>query len=175
MMLDIANTAVARGKLYLARQRGEAIPDTWASDAGRQSDDRPGAGIAGTILPMAGHKGYAISTIMDMLSGVLSGSQFGASITGPYVPEGTSGVGHLALAIDIAACRPLAEFNADMDALIAELKSTPRRPGVDEIFYPGEIEARNDARHRAEGIDLPDDTVAELRRNAREIGVHAPF
>ncbi|MCQ0971294.1 Ldh family oxidoreductase [Paracoccus sp. TK19116] len=175
MMLDVANTAVARGKLYLARQRGEAIPETWAMGADGAATTDPAAGIAGTILPMAGHKGYAISTLMDVLSGVLSGSGFGRAIIGPYVPEGVSGVGHLAIAIDIAATRPLPEFQADMDRMIADLKSTPRRPGVDEIFYPGEIEARSDARLRDEGIRLPQDTADELRADARAMGIEAPF
>ncbi len=175
MMLDIANTAVARGKLYLARQRGEAIPPDWATDAdGRETTD-PAAGIAGTILPMAGHKGYAVAMIVDMLSGVLPGSGFGARITGPYVPEGQSGVGHFVIAIDIAASRPLPAFEADMERLIAETKATPRRPGVDEIFYPGEIEARNDARARAEGLALPEATAQDLRDGAAALGIRAPF
>ncbi len=175
MMLDIANTAVARGKLYLARQRGEAIPESWAIDElGRATTD-PAAGIAGTILPMAGHKGYAISILMDALSGVLSGSRFGASVVGPYVPEGSSGVGHLVLAINIEACRPLGEFEADMKRLIEELKDTPRRPDVEEIFYPGEMEARSEERLKKEGITLPEDTADQLRIEAEKLGVKAPF
>ena len=125
VMLDIANTAVARGKLYIARQRGESIPDNWAIDVDGNSTVDPDLGIAGTILPMAGHKGYAISTLMDVLSGVLTGSQFGQSIVGPYVPDGKSGVGHLAIAINVEAARGLAAFEADMEKLIAELKDTP--------------------------------------------------
>jgi len=175
MMLDIANTAVARGKLYLARQRGEAIPEGWAMDAEGRITTDPAAGIAGTILPMAGHKGYAVAVLMDVLSAVLSGSGFGAAVTGPYVPEGRSGVGHLAIAIDIAACRPLPEFEADMERMIEALKSVPRAPGVAEIFYPGEIEARNAERNRAEGIELPEATRDELKREAAVLGVAAPF
>ena len=112
---------------------------------------------------------------MDMLSGVLTGSRFGASIVGPYVPDGASGVGHLVLAIDIAACRPLADFEADMERLIGELKATPRQPGIAEIFYPGEPEARNDDRFRSEGIELPDATAGELRDRSGELGITAPF
>ena len=171
MMLDIANTAVARGKLYLARQRHEAIPEGWAIDVEGEPTTDPALGILGNILPMAGHKGYAISVMMDVLSGILSGSGFGEAVNGPYQAEKTSHVGHLALAIDIAACRPLGEFEADMEAMIARLKSTPCAPGVEEIFYPGEIEARNAERQGRDGIDLPEDTVAELNGRAAEIGV----
>lgn len=175
MMLDIANTAVARGKLYLAKQRNETIPDTWAIDADGNATVDPASGIAGTILPMAGHKGYAISTIMDMLSGVLTGSHFGSAVVGPYVPDGVSGVGHFVLAIDIGASRPLEDFHADMERLIDELKATPRQPRVNEIYYPGELEALSDKKLRKNGIDLPQDTADDLRNKARELGVIAPF
>lgn len=175
VMLDIANTAVARGKLYAAKARGEAIPEGWAMDAeGRVTTDA-GLGIAGTILPMAGHKGYAIGFVTDMLSGVLSGSGFGTGVTGPYVPEGRSGAGHLAIAIDIAATRPLADFEADMERLIEQVKSARPAPGASGIFYPGEIEALNEARHRVEGIDLPAAVIRDLSEGAARIGVPHPF
>jgi len=175
MMLDIANTAVARGKLYLAKQRGERIPEGWAIDEEGRATSDPAVGIEGTILPMAGHKGYAIAALMDVLSGILPGSRFGASVVGPYEPTGTSGVGHLAIAIDIEACRPLAEFEADMERLIEELKSTPSGPDTEEIFYPGEREARHEAEALSVGISLPDATATELREKALALGVAAPF
>jgi LDH2 family malate/lactate/ureidoglycolate dehydrogenase len=171
MVLDIANTAVARGKLYLARQKSETIPDIWAMDINGVPTTDPVAGIAGTILPMAGHKGYAVSVMMDVLSGVLSHSGFGTNVFGPYQAEKPGNVGHLAVAIDIAQCRPLSDFNADMEQMIETIKSTPLASGTDEIFYPGEIEAKADERHRNEGITLPDDTVAELNRRAAELNV----
>jgi LDH2 family malate/lactate/ureidoglycolate dehydrogenase len=108
---------------------------------------------------------------MDVLSGVVSASGFGEMVSGPYQADKRSGVGHLAIAIDIAKCRPLAEFEADMEAMIARLKSTPRSPGVEEIFYPGELEARNAERQKREGIDIPEDTVAELNAQAKRIGI----
>ena len=175
MMLDISNTAVARGKLFLAKQRGEAIPATWAMDSDGKPTTDPAAGIAGTILPMAGHKGYAVSTLMDVLSGVLTGSQFGSSVVGPFVPEGKSGVGHLAMAIDIEAARGLQAFEADMETLIAELKATPRSGDAPDIYFPGELEALRDSCLRQAGISLPDDTARELKEKAAEIGVPAPF
>ena len=175
MMLDIANTAVARGKLHVAAKEGRAIPEGWAMDAhGRMTID-PAAGIEGVILPMAGHKGYAIAALTDVLSGILSGSAFAAGVTGPYVADGTSGAGHLAIAIDITATRPLPEFEADMETLIETLKATPRASGVAEIFYPGEPEHLSDLRLRAEGITLPDATLSELRQGAKALGITSPF
>ncbi len=175
MMLDISNTAVARGKLYLAEKRGDSIPEHWAVDADGAPTTDPASGIGGAILPMAGHKGYAISVIMDMLSGVLTGGRFGDSIIGPYAPEGSSGAGHLALAIDVESARGLAEFEADMESLIDGLKSPPGGPGPDGVFYPGEPEALSDAKLRRDGIELPEETAEELREKSRSIGIAAPF
>jgi LDH2 family malate/lactate/ureidoglycolate dehydrogenase len=133
---------------------------------GSPTDD-PVAAIAGTLLPMGGHKGYGVSVIMDMLSGVLTGSSFGTGVSGPYQADRRSGCGHLMIALDIAAFQPLEAFEARMQAQIAELKSTPLAPGVEEIFFPGELEARADRRQRLEGLILPDDTLADLDRVAQ--------
>ena len=171
MVLDIANTAVARGKIYLARQKGVAIPPDWALTADGEPTIDPVKAIDGIIQPMAGHKGYAIAFVMDMLSGVLSGSEFGAKINGPYQASKRSGAGHLAIALDIAKFQPLAQFGARMETLIAELKATPRAAEVAEIFYPGEIEARSEAANRRDGIDLPENTRADLDRLAEAHGI----
>jgi LDH2 family malate/lactate/ureidoglycolate dehydrogenase len=174
MMLDIALTAVARGKLYLARQRGEEIPLGWAMNAEGADTTDPVAGIAGTILPMAGHKGFAITTLMDVLSGVLSGSAFADGVTGPYMPEGRSGVGHLAIAIDIDKLRPLSAFEADMEVLIEKLHAAPAREGT-RICYPGQPEAEMEIRLLEQGIPIPIATADDLRTQARELGIDAPF
>ena len=175
MVLDIANTAVARGKLYVAKQEGRAIPAGWAIDSQGRATLDASAGIDGTILPMAGHKGYGITALMDVLSGVLSGSGFARQVIGPYVPDGRSGVGHLVIAINIAALRPVEAFEADMEALIEDLKSCPRQPGVEEIFYPGELEARSEQRLVREGINLPEKTVEDFILSARKLGISHPF
>lgn len=171
MILDIANTVVARGKLYAARENRLPIPDGWAIDSDGRPTNDAAAGIAGNILPMAGHKGYAITTMMDVLSGVLTGSSFAPNIVGPYNPEGRSGAGHLAMAIDIRQFRPYEDFIHDIQTLIATLKTTPKAPEVDEIYYPGELEVRTDLKNRAAGVPLPEDTVATLDNYARDLGL----
>jgi LDH2 family malate/lactate/ureidoglycolate dehydrogenase len=175
MVLDIANTGVARGKIYLAKQRGLPIPEGWAINAAGAPTTDPSEAIDGIILPMAQHKGYAIAVIMDMLSGVLTGSAFGTGVHGPYQTEHRSGAGQLMIALNVAAMQPLAEFGARMDSYITELKSVPLAQGFDEVVYPGEIEARNDVRNRAEGIQLPHDTLADLQKLADELGLALPF
>ena len=175
MILDIANTGVARGKIYLAKLKGLPIPAGWAIDAEGAPTTDAAAAIDGIILPMAGHKGYAIAVMMDMLSGVLTGSAFGSGVFGPYQIDRKSGAGQLMIALDIAAFQPLAEFHARMEKMIAELKAAPLAQGHDEIFYPGEIEARNEAKNRRDGLLLPDDTLADLAKVGRETGVAVPF
>lgn len=177
MVLDIANTGVARGKIYLAKQKGLPIPEGWALDAAGAPTTDPAEAIEGIVLPMAGHKGYAIAAMMDVLSGVLTGGAFGTGVHGPYQAEHRSGAGQLAIVLDIAAFQPLEGFDARMERLVAELKSVPLAQGFEEVFYPGEIEAREDARNRAEGLLLPGDTLADLRKLAEGHGLTAllPF
>ena len=174
MVLDIANTGVARGKIYLAKEKGLPIPPGWAIDAEGAPTTDAAAAIEGVILPMAQHKGYAIAVLMDMLSGVLTGSGFGTGVHGPYQFDKRSEAGQLMIVLDIEKFQPIAEFNARMDQLIAELKSVPLAKDVSEIFYPGEIEARNDAANRRDGLLLPDKVLSELRDMAIEAGLQSP-
>lgn len=175
MVLDIANTGVARGKIYLAKQKGQSIPEGWAIDADGAPTTDPAAAIDGIILPMAGHKGYAIAAMMDMLSGVLTGSAFGSGVFGPYQTDHKSGAGQLMIVLDIKAFQPLADFNARMETMIGELKSVPLAKGYEEVFYPGEIEAANEVRNRREGLSLPTDTLEDLAKVARARGLKTPF
>ncbi|MEU1006603.1 Ldh family oxidoreductase [Streptomyces tibetensis] len=166
VVMDIANTAVARGKIYYAEERGEPIPEGWAADAEGVPTTDPRRAIEGLILPMAGHKGYAISFMFDVLAGVLTGSAFGSSVVGPYQPTGRSGVGHLLICVDIRSMADPDEFGQRMEALIEETKSTPTAPGTAEIFVPGEPENRTAERLRTEGITVVEDTWAALARIA---------
>ncbi|RFS83435.1 Ldh family oxidoreductase [Actinomadura spongiicola] len=169
-VLDIANTAVARGKIYLARNRGEEIPDGWAVDADGAPTRDPETALLGAVLPMAGHKGYGISVMMDVLSGVLSASGFGSAVNGPYQSEKPGRSGHLYMALDIASFSPVREFEERMSTLVTELKAGSRE-GEDEVRYPGEIEDLAEARNARDGLLLPERTVADLRRVAHDLGV----
>ncbi|MGC3985795.1 MAG: Ldh family oxidoreductase [Pseudorhodoferax sp.] len=173
-VMDMANTAVARGKIYLAAERGEDIPAGWAAnERGVPTTDAKEA-IHGLILPMAGHKGYVISFMMDVLAGVLTGSHFGSDIAGPYQPDRKSGCGHMLLTIDVESMMPRAEFDRRMEALIAEVKAVPMAEGVDDIFFPGELEDSNTERHRVQGICVADQTWQSLAKLGAETGTALP-
>jgi LDH2 family malate/lactate/ureidoglycolate dehydrogenase len=170
-VLDIANTGVARGKIYAAAERGQQIPGTWAMDEHGVPTTDPAVAIGGLLTPMGAHKGYGISFMMDVLSGVLTGSSFATDVVGPYVPDQRSGCGHLVIALKIETLLPEGAFGSRIDDLIATTKSVPRAAGVDEIFYPGEIEARAEEAGRLVGVRLPDKTVRDLRELAAGCGV----
>jgi LDH2 family malate/lactate/ureidoglycolate dehydrogenase len=176
-VVDMANTGVARGKIYLARQKRQPIPLGWAIDADGAPTTDPRKAIDGIILPMAEHKGYAIAAMVDVMSGVLTGSGFLSNVHSPYKTAEKSNCGHLMVAINIEAFQPLGDFNARMEQWVSEVKAVPVAQGVDEVFYPGEMEARNDVKNRAEGLTLPQDTVSDLERIAKELSLEGklPF
>jgi len=172
--VDIANTAVARGKIHLAKNRGEPIPDTWALSPDGAPTTDPAEGVLGVILPMAGHKGYAITFLMDVLSGALTGSAVGTAVHGPYEADRRSGAGHLFLALDPSAFGDPGGFEARVRQLVDEVKSVPLAQGFDEVFYPGEVEDRAEAANLAAGgVTLAGETLAGLHGLAAETGV--PF
>ncbi len=173
LMLDMANTGVARGKIYLAKQRHEKIPFGWALDADGAPTDDPARAIDGIILPMAEHKGYAIATLMDVLAGVLPGSAFLSGVHGPYDYDQRSGCGHLVTVYHIEDFIDRGAFDRRIEAFVEEIKSQPLAQGVDEIFLPGEREDRAHRRQLGEGIALPADTWDGLQKLADETGTAA--
>jgi LDH2 family malate/lactate/ureidoglycolate dehydrogenase len=122
---------------------------------------------------MAEHKGYALAAMVDMLSGVLAGSGFLSAVNSPYQTTHTSHCSHLLIAMDIAQFQPLEDFTARMEAFVDEIKAVPLAKGFEEVFYPGEIEDNNDAQFRREGLALPEDTRADLRRIAQATSLTA--
>jgi LDH2 family malate/lactate/ureidoglycolate dehydrogenase len=171
VVMDMANSGVARGKIYLANKRRESIPDHWAVDArGRPTTD-PKEALEGFILPMAGHKGYVMGVMVDILSGVLSGSQFLDTVHGPYDPTHRSGAGHFMVAMNVSAFQPLSEFEQRIDAYIRSLKDVPLAEGHEQVYYPGEMEKLADIKNRKQGLLLPEDTLSDVLRVAKHAGV----
>lgn len=176
-VVDMAATGVARGKIYLARNKQLPIPLGWAINQAGEPTTDPQEAIDGIILPMAEHKGYAIAAMVDMLSGVFTGSGFLSAVHSPYKTAEKSNCGHLMIVMDIAKFQPLDQFSKRMEAFVDEIKSVPLAKGFDEVFYPGEMEDNNNTKFRKEGLLLPDDTLADLKRIAGETGLEAklPF
>ncbi len=124
-VLDIATSVVARGKIEAALARGEAIPAGWAYDRhGRPTNDPYEALNGGMLLPFAGHKGYGIALLIDILSGVLTGGAFGRQVANLLPYEGEGNVGYFFGAIDTANFVPPESFGERMAAMVRDLKSS---------------------------------------------------
>jgi LDH2 family malate/lactate/ureidoglycolate dehydrogenase len=173
--VDIANTAAARGKIHLAKNRGEPIPEGWALDRDGAPTTDPAEGVLGALLPMAGHKGYAISFLMDVLSGALTGSSVGTGVHGPYEAAERSGCGHLFLALDPDAFGDRGGYEERVGRLVDEVRSVPLAQGFGEVFCPGEVEDRAEAANLAAGgVLLAEESLADLHGLSAETGVPFP-
>jgi LDH2 family malate/lactate/ureidoglycolate dehydrogenase len=170
--LDMANTVVARGKLYAAQQRGDDIPEDWAITKDGRRTTNAAEGIAGVILPMGGHKGYAISFMMDVLSGALTGAGVGTDVHGPYEPKARSNCGHLLIVIDIEKMTDSDDFQSRIEKLVGEVRSAPLAEGFSKVFYPGEIEDLKEAEALVEAkIKVYDSTKEILNAFGKPFGL----
>ena len=172
VVLDMACSVAARGKVNVAAARGEPIPEGWCTDAqGRPTTD-PHEALKGFVLPMAGAKGYALTTVIGMLSTMLSGGAFGTDVTHLYDDfERPQNIGHLLGVIPVASFVNVAEFKRRMDKGIRDIKNVKKSPGVDEIFLPGEREYLTLMERRRSGIPLAIGTVDELEELSSEFRV----
>jgi LDH2 family malate/lactate/ureidoglycolate dehydrogenase len=171
VVLDMANSVVARGKIRQAAKEGRSIPPEWAVDKSGQPTTDPKAALEGFLLPIAGYKGYGITLMVDLLTGVLANSAYGPRVQGLDIVEAIGGVGHTFMAIDVAAFDEVAEFKARMDAYIDEIKGSKKAAGVTEIYLPGELEFLKERDRRKTGILLHPNIVSDLRKIAEENGV----
>lgn len=173
VVFDMACSIAARGKIILAAKKGEKIPLGWAIDKDGLPTEDAQAALEGLILPVGGHKGYGLALMVDVLSGVLTGANFGPGVGPLYNNPGVQGIGHLLAAINIEAFMPLDEFKARMDRMIRDLKNCKKAKGTTEIFLPGEIEMGIEARRRREGIPLSRAVYDELCALGRRLGIEA--
>ena len=152
VIYDGATSVVAIGKLVLAAKKGEQIPPTWAADqSGQPTTDPKVAVAAGNLLPMGGYKGYGFALIVDVLSGILAGAAFGSHVSNLRKLDAPQNVGHFFAALDIGAFADPAEFQGEMEQLVREIKNSPRAPGSERIYLPGEIEWEFEERRCREG------------------------
>ncbi|KAH7229726.1 Malate/L-lactate dehydrogenase [Fusarium oxysporum] len=169
-ILDMAPSVAARGKIYKAKRRGEKIPLDWALDAeGRPTDD-PEAALGGVMLPMGGPKGSALSIMMDVFSGVLSGSAFAGHVTGPYDPSKPADVGHFLVAIKPDLFMNLDEFRERMQYLYERVVGSEKAAGVERIYFPGEIEQLAQKEREKTGIPLVQAEIDALNAEAKKVG-----
>jgi ureidoglycolate dehydrogenase (NAD+) len=171
IILDMATSIAALGRISQARQRGEALPEGWAlAEDGKPTTDPAKASIP---LPVGGPKGSGLSLMFELLAGVLSGTPVLARALGPeqrrrHIQNA------MAIVIDVAVFRILADFCADADALAEVIRGLPRREGFDEILLPGDRSRRTEQVRRKEGIPVSPQTWDALERIAVAAGIALP-
>lgn len=165
---DMATSAVAVGKIKLAQAKGVAIPEGWIVDKnGNATTDPNDYGKGAVLLPLGGpegHKGYGLSAMVEILSALLPGLGFGVE------PTGRHNDGCFLAMFNVSAFRDLETFKQEVADFARYLKDTPPQEGVDKVYYPGEIEERNAAERRANGVPVDDKTWGQLKALADEYG-----
>jgi len=173
ILLDIAMSVVAQGKIGLAIAEGKPIPLGWMMDKrGRLSTDPKDAG-EGMGVPIAQHKGYGLALVMETLSGLLSGAKFCLDHDRETFRSGAEehDLGHFFIAMNPEMFMPIDEFKARVDRMIDDVKKSELAEGVNGILLPGEPEMRNRQRHLAEGIPLLPSTLKRLLDYQKDAGL----
>ena len=181
---DFSTTPIARGKLAIAAKKGEKIPLGWVQDAnGMPSDDPDVITRGGSMVTLGGtiqhgsHKGYALSAIVDILSAVLSGANFG-----PFCPPSLAylpvkeekvgeGTGHFFGAMRIDGFQKPEEFKARMDLWIETFRNAKPARDCERVLIPGDIEREKEERIRKEGINVIEPVQKEVKEIADELGI----
>jgi len=172
IVLDMATTVAAYGKVKTKAQRGETMPEGWMMDReGRPLTD-PKRANEGFLLPIGGYKGYGLALIFGLLAGTLNGAAMGRDVVDFNADDTTpTNTGHVIVAINVEAFQPVAEFKKSVDALVRDLRKSERLPGVDRIRLPGEgSHAAREDRSR-NGIPLPAPLAAALNHLAAELKI----
>ena len=169
VLIDMATSSVAAGKIKLAQARGGSIPEGWiVGPDGRPSTDPNDFGKGAVLLPLGGgegHKGYGLSAMVEILSGLLTGLGFGVE------PTGRHNDGCFVALFKVSAFRDPDLFRREVGEFVRYLKDTRRAEGFGEILFPGELEARTAEIRRTSGIAVEDATWSQLQALGRKYGV----
>jgi LDH2 family malate/lactate/ureidoglycolate dehydrogenase len=139
IVLDMATTVAAYGKVKTKAQRGEMMPEGWMMDRQGKPLLDPKKSNEGFLLPIGGYKGYGLSMIIGLLAGTLNGAANGRDVVDFNVDNTTpTNTGHVIVAINVAMFQPVAEFKQSVDAFVRDIRNSQRLPGVDAIRLPGE-------------------------------------
>jgi LDH2 family malate/lactate/ureidoglycolate dehydrogenase len=183
LIVDMATSAAANGKLEIAQRLGKQVPEGWIQDQqGNYTTDPHALRTGGSLLPLGSdkdhgsHKGFGLSATVDILSAVLSGANYG-----PWVPPFVSflepptdpvgkGIGHFVGAMRVDGFRPVEEFKKDLDNWIARFKSASTINPNQQVIIPGEPELEAEIDRRMNGIPLVDEVVNDLNGLAAKFG-----
>jgi len=168
IVLDMALTMSGKGMMGWYQREGREMPDNWALTPDGQMTTDPSAAMDGPLLPIGEYKGYGMSLVTDVLSGVMTGALFGLSV---FQDDKNYDVGHTMMAIDPTAFLTPEEFDQRLEKLIAEVKGAdpidPARP----VILPGEVEFERMDKRQQSGIPVSRKTVEGLHELSTDLGI----
>ena len=172
IVLDMATTVAAYGKVKTAAQRGEDMPEGWMINKQGQPLTDPTRAEEGFLLPIGGPKGYGLSLLFGLLAGTLNGAACGEDVVDFNADFQTvTNTGQFIVAIDLAAFGDVIGFKRRVDDVIRAIKASPTLPGFDQVLLPGDMSRKKREDHKANGIPVPTALVTALNGLAEEVGV----
>lgn len=172
IVLDMATTVAAYGKVKIKAQKNEPMPEGWMIDKQGQPLTDPRRSAEGLLLPIGGYKGYGLSLMIGLLAGTLNGAAMGRDVVDFNKDDrSTTNTGQAIAAIDISAFGDKDTFLAAVDHLVAELHESKTLPGVDRVRVPGEGSAASVEKRSKDGIPFSDELLSVLNGVATECGI----
>lgn len=170
LMVDMALSVVSYNRIRQAAQRGERLGAGWALDRRGDPTDDPAAALEGLLLPIGGHKGFALALALETLTGALTGGYFSSEV----LARDHHGMGFFFLVLDVARFGPSEHFRSRVGDLLERVRASERRPGVERIITPGERSAEAKRRHLTEGVPVSSLPWTELERLAQDLQIPLP-
>ncbi len=163
VVIDMATSQIARGRILKAAAANAGIPAGWAFDAEGRTTTDARAALGGSLAPVGGAKGFALALLVEVLAGVLSGAGVGPDVTGTFQPSSRpSDVGHCFMALDPGAFAP--GFTERMDDLARAIRAVPPADGDQPVRVPGDRRQLTRAARAEAGIEVGEEVLAELRQ-----------
>jgi len=172
IVLDMATTVAAYGKVKAKAARGEMMPEGWMIDRDGKPLTDPKRANEGFLLPIGGYKGYGLALVVGLLAGTLNQAAMGKDVVDFNADaQSPTNTGQAIVAIDPAAFGEIAEFKKSVDQLIRDLHASERMPGVDRIWVPGERSHENRIKRTSLGIPIAAALLRGLDQVADDLGI----
>lgn len=171
IVLDVANTVAARQKIFSYAREGWQLPDGWAMDKDGNPTNDPQEAINGLLMPVGGHKGAGLATMIDLILGTLAGGTYSRSICANTVTNKEQHIAHLFFLMNPAFYMSWEDLDDHAARYVADFKAVRKKAGVEEILLPGELENKTIRERMAKGIPVTAAVIATLNDYADRIGV----
>ncbi len=166
LTVDMATSVTARGKIIESKRKGLDLPDGWALDADGKPTNNPEEALKGSILPFGGFKGYALSLLIEVLTGPLVQAGYGHGVTGTASPEKNCTKGDLYVVIDPSKFGDFDEFKANTEDFIAQVRATG-----DNVPVPGDLEVKRVKEAEVNGVTIDEKLYEQLKGICDDLGI----